>query len=135
MTPTTTPPPAAAARHPPVALPWPLPALLAWSAGWGIWLTAQALAWPAAIGWLLGLVVSLTLAATNAWSITLTFPEGANLAYKYTLGSWNFVEKTASCGDNPATQDGNRLLSIGNSATQPVTEVVANWRNVAPCGN
>lgn len=63
MTPTTTPPPAAAARHPPVALPWPLPALLAWSAGWGIWLTAQALAWPAAIGWLLGLVVSLTLAA------------------------------------------------------------------------
>lgn len=51
----------AAARAAP-GWPWPLPALLAWSAGWGLWLAAQALGTPPAIGWLVALLGSLALA-------------------------------------------------------------------------
>ena len=53
----------AAAACPLPALPWPLPALLAWSLGWGIWLGAQALATPAAVAWLAALAGSLALAS------------------------------------------------------------------------
>lgn len=62
MTPTTNPPEMAAVQGPATGLPWPLPALLAWSAGWGIWLAAQALGTAPAIGWLLALLGSLALA-------------------------------------------------------------------------
>lgn len=44
------------------ALPWPLPAVLAWAAGWGLWLASQALGAPPAVGWAAALLVSLALA-------------------------------------------------------------------------
>ena len=74
--------------------------------------------------------VSLTLATTNVWTITLSFPEGTNLAYKYTLGSWNYVQKGGSCQEL-----GDNTVSVGNLPTQVVNNTVVNWRNVAPCGN
>ena len=44
----------------------------------------------------------------------------------------NFVEKTTECGEvanRPLT------LAYGADGTQTVNDTVANWRNVAPCGN
>jgi hypothetical protein len=58
--------------------------------------------------------------------------ESTQLEYKYTLGSFDFVEKDGSCGEIP-----NRQLTLSYCATgaQTVNDVVPNWRNVAPCGN
>lgn len=39
----------------------------------------------------------MTQIGPNAWRITLTGKEGVQLEYKYTLGSWDFVEKGAAC--------------------------------------
>jgi hypothetical protein len=52
--------------------------------------------------------------------------------YKYTLGSWDFVEKGAACEELD-----NRVVILQYSATGVMTvdDTVANWRNVAPCGN
>lgn len=43
-------------------LPWPLPAVLAWLLGWGIWLLAQATGATAGLAWLLAWLGSLALA-------------------------------------------------------------------------
>lgn len=73
--------------------------------------------------------VALTQTGANTWSITLTFSESTSIEYKYTLGSWNYVEKDSSCNEI-----GNRQVTVGNTNIT-VTNTVANWRNVPPCGN
>jgi hypothetical protein len=64
--------------------------------------------------------------------ITVTGNEGTALEYKYTLGSWDFVEKGGAC-----EEIGNRLLTLTYGATgqQAVNDTVLNWRTVTPCGN
>jgi hypothetical protein len=76
--------------------------------------------------------VVLTRVDATHWTITLTGREGTQIEYKYALGSWDFVEKDAACGEV-----GNRLLTLsyGTSGTQTVNDMVPNWRNVAPCGS
>ena len=81
--------------------------------------------------WDAGGVVQTRVDATH-WIITLTGKESRQIEYKYTLGSFDYVEKDNSCGEI-----GNRqlTLSYGSDGTQNVNDVVPNWRNVAPCGN
>jgi len=76
--------------------------------------------------------VVLTRVDATHWSITLTGREGTQIEYKYALGSWDFVEKDAACGEVA-----NRQLTLGYGTTgvQVVSDAVLNWRNVAPCGN
>jgi glycosidase len=76
--------------------------------------------------------VDLTRVDATHWSITLTGREGTQIAYKYTLGDWEHVEKDGACGEIP---DRQLMLSYGASGTQVVNDTVENWRNVAPCGN
>ncbi len=75
---------------------------------------------------------TLTKLDSTHWTITFTGNEGVQLQYKYTLGSWDYVEKDASCGEIA-----NRLVTLtyGTTGTQTVADTVLNWRNVAPCGN
>ncbi len=76
--------------------------------------------------------VVLTQVDATHWTVTLIGQESTQIEYKYTLGSWDFVEKDGTCGEI-----GNRqlTLSYGVSGTQTVEDTVANWRNVDPCGN
>lgn len=76
--------------------------------------------------------VALQKGSDGKHRATLTFREGTTVEYKYTLGSWDVVEKDASCGEI-----GNRQLRAiaGPSGAQTREDAVANWRNVAPCGN
>ena len=76
--------------------------------------------------------VGLTRLDATHWTITLTGLETTPIEYKYTLGSWDYVEKDGSCGEIA-----NRQLSLayGTNGTQNVNDIVLNWRNVSPCGN
>jgi glycosidase len=70
---------------------------------------------------------------TNLFAtVTLTFYEGDQIEYKYTLGSWDYVEKGATC-----EEISNRTATIwyGTNGTMTLDDVVLNWRNVLPCGN
>ena len=75
--------------------------------------------------------VALTQDGPNLWSITLTGREGAAIEYKYTLGSWDYVEKGPACEE---LNNRRVVLAYGSDGTQIVNDAVANWRNVAPCG-
>lgn len=75
--------------------------------------------------------VPLTKGADGKWRVTLTFTEGTDIEYKYTLGSWDFVEKDAACGE--ANNRKNRIVGDSSNA-QLVTETVANFRSIPPCG-
>jgi glycosidase len=81
--------------------------------------------------WNPGGVVLNRVDATH-WRITLTGKETTQLEYKFTLGSWDFVEKGTACDEIANRQ---LTLSFGNDGNQTVNDTVANWRNVAPCGN
>ena len=76
--------------------------------------------------------VSLKQVNSTLWTITLTGDESTQIEYKYTLGSWDYVEKGSSCEEL-----GNRLLTLsyGENGDMTVNDTVANWRNVSPCGN
>jgi hypothetical protein len=65
-------------------------------------------------------------------TVTLTFYEGENLEYKYTRGSWDYVEKDAACGEIP-----NRpvVIVFGADGTMTLDDTVLNWRNTFPCGD
>ncbi len=76
--------------------------------------------------------VALTQTGPNQWSITLTGKETTQIEYKYTLGSWDYVEKGTACDEIANRQ---LTLTYGVSGVQIVNDSVANWRNVAPCGN
>ena len=74
----------------------------------------------------------MTKLDSTHWTITLTGNEGVQLQYKYTLGSWSYVEKGAVCDEIA-----NRMVTLtyGTSGMQTENDVVPNWRNVAHCGN
>ena len=76
--------------------------------------------------------VALTRVDATHWTITFTGKETTQIEYKYTLGSWDFVEKDGACGEIANRQ---LTLSYGATGVQNVNDVVPNWRNVAPCGN
>ncbi len=76
--------------------------------------------------------VALTKGSDGKWRVTLAFTEGTEVEYKYTLGSWDFVEKDASCGEI----SNRKIRVVGDSSnTQLVQDTVANFRNVPPCGS
>jgi hypothetical protein len=81
--------------------------------------------------WNPGGVVLTRLDATH-WTITLTGKETTQIDYKYALGSWDYVEKGASCDEIANRQV---TLSYGLNGTQTVNDTVINWRSVSPCGN
>ena len=81
--------------------------------------------------WDPGGVVLSRVDATH-WTITLTGKEDTQIAYKYTLGDWEHVEKDGACGE---IADRQLTLSYGSTGIQTVNDTVLNWRNVAPCGN
>lgn len=66
------------------------------------------------------------------WRVTITFQEGTPIEYKFTLGSWDTVEKDATCNEVANRQV--RAVPDANG-TQTIRNTVANWRNVAPCGS
>ncbi len=76
--------------------------------------------------------VVMTQVSPTQWTITFTGREGTQLEYKYTLGSWDYVEKGAACEELANRQ---LTLSYGSSGVQTVNDTVLNWRNVTPCGN
>ena len=65
-------------------------------------------------------------------SVTLTFYEGDYLEYKYTRGSWDYVEKGEFC-----EEIGNRVVNVvyGADGTQIINDLVLNWRNTGTCGD
>jgi glycosidase len=64
-------------------------------------------------------------------TVTLTFYEGDHLEYKYTRGSWDFVEKGAAC-----EEIANRAATVvwGAGGTMTIDDTVLNWRNTGSCG-
>jgi len=80
--------------------------------------------------WNPGGVVLEQVDATH-WTLTLTGYESTQIEYKYTLGSWDFVEKGAACDEISNRQ---LILNFGSNGIQIVNEIVLNWRNIAPCG-
>jgi hypothetical protein len=81
--------------------------------------------------WDPGGVDLLRVDATH-WTITLSGAEFTQIEYKYTLGSWDYVEKGATCDEIANRQ---LTLSYGSNGVQVVNDAVLNWRNIAPCGN
>ena len=69
---------------------------------------------------------------TTHWTITLTGKETTQIAYKFTLGDWEHVEKGLVCDE---IADRQLTLSHGATGTQTVNITLDNWRNVAPCSN
>jgi hypothetical protein len=65
-------------------------------------------------------------------TVTLTFYEGDHLEYKYTRGSWTYVEKGAAC-----EEVGNRVVNVvyGAEGMMVVNDTVLNWRNTGSCGD
>jgi glycosidase len=73
------------------------------------------------------------MARTNLFAtVTLTFDEGTQIQYKYTRGSWTYVEKDASCNEID-----NRTATVvyGTDGTMTLDDTVLNWRNTGPCGD
>jgi fibronectin type 3 domain-containing protein len=86
---------------------------------------------PQICGWCDPHTVQMMNMGGNVWSITLVFSETTGIEYKYTLGSWTYVEKTNTCAEVS-----NRQVTVsGIAPTQMVSNTVVNWRNIAPCGN
>ena len=65
-------------------------------------------------------------------AVTLEFPEGTQLEYKYTLGSWTYVEKDAACNE---TANRTATVAYGDGGTMTLTDTVLNWRNTGACGD
>ncbi len=74
----------------------------------------------------------MTRVDATHWTITLTGNESTQIEYKYTLGSWDYVEKGGSCDELANRQ---LTLSYGSNGTQTVNDTVLNWRSVLPCGS
>jgi hypothetical protein len=75
---------------------------------------------------------ALTRVDATTWTITVSGKEGIQIQYKYALASWDYVEKGAACDE---LDNRELILFYGTNGTQTVNDTVANWRNVAPCGN
>ena len=72
----------------------------------------------------------LTQTGPNSWTITFTGRENTEVQYKYTLGTWDYVEKGAAC-----EEINNRVVTLnyGTTGTQTVNDTIANWRNLGTC--
>jgi hypothetical protein len=66
----------------------------------------------------------LTAMGDNNWQITLSFPAGENIEYKYTRGSWPKVEKGAE-----GREISNRLLTVP-SGNHIQNDTVINWADI-----
>lgn len=64
------------------------------------------------------------------WVVSLAGTPGATLSYKFTLGTWDHVERNTSCAD--IADRTVTLPAAGSAATMPVS--VPSWRNISPCG-
>ena len=73
----------------------------------------------------------MTRQADGRWAITLSFPEGTALQYKYARGSWEAVEKDAGCGELA-----NRTLTVeaDDAGGQLVADTIDEWRDLDACG-
>lgn len=76
--------------------------------------------------------MKLTRVNATTWEIELTGKEGTQIAYKYALGSWDYVEKDGGCGE---ISERTLTLAYGANGTQQVNDTVLNWRNVSPCSD
>jgi hypothetical protein len=65
-------------------------------------------------------------------TVTLTLDEGTQIQYKYTRGSWTYVEKGAACEE---VDNRTALVVYGTDGTMVLDDVVINWRNTGPCGD
>jgi len=86
---------------------------------------------PTLPAWDPGAVVLTQVDATH-WTISFTVVEETIVQYKYTLGTWELVEKSDTCAELA-----NRMLTVtyGESGSQVIDDTIDNWRNVAPCGD
>jgi len=65
----------------------------------------------------------------STWTLTITGVPVAGFQYKFTLGSWNNVEETASCGSIS-----NRTFNFNDAdATYTATDTVAAWAHAGSC--
>ena len=65
----------------------------------------------------------------GTWTLTITGVPVANFQYKFTLGSWNSVEETGSCGFVA-----NRTFGFNTAnASFTANDVVGAWQGVAGC--
>ncbi|HXP20396.1 MAG TPA: glycoside hydrolase family 15 protein [Streptosporangiaceae bacterium] len=65
----------------------------------------------------------------DTWTLTITGVPVAAFAYKFTLGSWNSVEETSSCG-----YVANRDFGFNTpDASYPANDTVAAWRGIGGC--
>jgi hypothetical protein len=62
----------------------------------------------------------------------VVFDEGTQIQYKYTRGSWTYVEKGAAC-----EEVANRTATVvyGTDGTMTLEDTVLNWRNTGTCGD
>ncbi len=75
--------------------------------------------------------VRLTRVDATHWRVTLSGRQGTTIQYKYALGDWGSVEKTATCAE--LVHNRTLTLSFDTSDTVTVYDTVRNWRNVSPC--
>ncbi len=65
---------------------------------------------------------------TDTWSLTITGVPVAAFQYKFTLGSWNNVEESASCGFIP-----NHSFGFNTAGSYTANDTVAAWEGVGSC--
>ena len=71
----------------------------------------------------------MTQTGPDTWSITITGVPVAAFQYKFTLGSWNNVEETSSCGTVA-----NRTFGFDTAdATYTANDTVAAWAGAGSC--
>ena len=65
---------------------------------------------------------------TDTWSLTITGVPVAAFQYKFTLGSWNNVEESASCGFIP-----NHTFGFNSAGPYTANDTVAAWEGAGSC--
>jgi fibronectin type 3 domain-containing protein len=65
-------------------------------------------------------------------TVTLSLDEGTQIEYKYTRGSWEYVEKDAGCEE---IENRTATIVYGADGTMTLDDIVLNWRNTGPCGD
>jgi glycosidase len=84
---------------------------------------------PQICNWCSPQTITLTKGGDGKWRTTIDFLEGTEIEYKFTLGSWERVEKTADCNE----VDNRRLRVTSSSGDLLVQSAVANWRGLGSC--
>jgi hypothetical protein len=71
--------------------------------------------------------VPMTPVNATTWTIDLSFLDGTAMAFKFTRGNWETVEKAAD--GNTEINDRQLMVDYGVNGTQVVDLVVENWRD------